>query len=44
MVDGARQRLPQWMEWYTAFSFMVTLVWMYTEVLRLLAMFARSRD
>jgi uncharacterized YccA/Bax inhibitor family protein len=25
------------MEWYGAFSLMVTLVWMYLEILRLLA-------
>lgn len=30
-------RLPQSMEWYGAFSFLVTLVWLYLEMLRLLS-------
>lgn len=37
------QRLPRWMEWYGAQSLMLTLVWMYMEVLRLLWMFAGGR-
>jgi uncharacterized YccA/Bax inhibitor family protein len=37
-------RLPGWMEWYGAQSLMMTLVWMYTEVLRLLWMLAGRRD
>jgi uncharacterized YccA/Bax inhibitor family protein len=37
------QRLPKWMEWYGAQSLMLTLVWMYTEVLQLLWMFAGGR-
>jgi uncharacterized YccA/Bax inhibitor family protein len=33
------------MEWYGGFSLMVTLVWMYLEILRLLAkMQGRSRN
>jgi uncharacterized YccA/Bax inhibitor family protein len=32
---------PKFMEWYAAFGLMVTLVWLYVEVLRLLS---RSRD
>ena len=32
---------PKYMEWYAGFSLMVTLVWLYLEVLRLLA---RSRN
>lgn len=34
---GARQRLPQGMEWFAAFGLMVTIVWLYLELLRLLA-------
>jgi len=34
---GARNRAPAHMEWYGAFSLMVTLVWLYLEILRLLA-------
>jgi uncharacterized YccA/Bax inhibitor family protein len=34
---GASQGAPRYMEWYGAFSLMVTLVWLYLEILRLLA-------
>jgi uncharacterized YccA/Bax inhibitor family protein len=34
---------PRYMEWYCAFALMVTLVWLYMEILRLLSML-RSRD
>ena len=34
---------PKYMEWYGAFSLLVTLVWLYLELLRLLAKI-RSRD
>ena len=40
--EGAEQGLPKYMEWYGAFSLMVTLVWLYLEILRLL-MKLRSR-
>ena len=33
---GARSRAPKYMEWYGAFGLMVTLVWLYLEILRLL--------
>lgn len=32
---------PQYMEWYGAFSLMVTLVWLYLEILRLLSKIRR---
>jgi uncharacterized YccA/Bax inhibitor family protein len=35
--QGAQQGAPKYMEWYGAFAIMVTLVWLYLEVLRLLA-------
>jgi uncharacterized YccA/Bax inhibitor family protein len=35
--QGARQGAPKYMEWYGAFALMVTLVWLYLEILRLLA-------
>ena len=39
------QRLPKWMEWYSAQSLMLTLVWMYTEILRvLMAVMGMGRD
>lgn len=41
--QGAAQGLPRHMEWYAAFGLLVTLVWLYLEVLRLLSK-ARSRN
>lgn len=35
--DGERTGAPKFMEWYAAFGLMVTLVWLYLEILRLLA-------
>lgn len=40
---GAEQGAPKYMEWYGAFGLMVTLVWLYLEILRLLSKL-RSRD
>ena len=34
---AAEQGAPKYMEWFGAFSLMVTLVWLYLEILRLLA-------
>jgi len=41
--QGVNQGAPKYMEWYGAFGIMVTLVWLYLEILRLLAKM-RSRD
>lgn len=35
--SGAASGAPKYMEWYAAFGLMVTLVWLYLEILRLLA-------
>jgi uncharacterized YccA/Bax inhibitor family protein len=35
--DGAARRAPKYMEWYGAFGLMVTLVWLYLEIIRLLS-------
>ncbi len=35
--QGAEQGAPKYMEWFGAFSLMVTLIWLYLEMLRLLA-------
>lgn len=43
MEEGAENRFPKFMEWYSAFGVMVTLVWLYVEILRLL-MKLNSRD
>lgn len=41
--QGARANIPKYMEWYGAFALMVTLIWLYVEILRLLSKL-RSRD
>ncbi len=40
---GAAMGAPKFMEWYGAFALMVTLIWLYLEILRLLAKL-RSRE
>jgi uncharacterized YccA/Bax inhibitor family protein len=37
IAQAAKQGAPKYMEWYGAFGIMVTLVWLYLEMLRLLA-------
>ncbi|MBC7485926.1 MAG: Bax inhibitor-1/YccA family protein [Cytophagaceae bacterium] len=34
--NGAEKKAPKFMEWYAAFGLIVTLVWLYLEILRLL--------
>jgi uncharacterized YccA/Bax inhibitor family protein len=41
--SGAASGAPKFMEWYAAFGLMVTLIWLYLEILRLLAK-TRSRS
>lgn len=40
---GIQQRAPKYMEWYGGFSLLLTLVWLYLEILRLMSKL-RSRD
>ena len=40
---GAEQHAPKYMEWYGGFGLLVTLIWLYIELLRLLSKL-RSRD
>lgn len=40
---GVKTGAPKWMEWFGGFALIVTLVWLYIEVLRLLAKL-QSRD
>lgn len=42
--NGAESNLPAYFEWYAAFGLMVTLVWLYIEILRLLAIVAGRRN
>jgi uncharacterized YccA/Bax inhibitor family protein len=39
--QAAQHQLPKYMEWFLAFGLMVTLVWLYLEMLRLLSKFQR---
>jgi uncharacterized YccA/Bax inhibitor family protein len=41
---AARSEAPKYMEWYGAFGLIVTLVWLYLEILRLLQKLASQRD
>jgi uncharacterized YccA/Bax inhibitor family protein len=40
---GVEAGAPKQLEWYLAFSLTVTLVWLYLELLRLLALLSRNR-
>lgn len=39
---GEENKAPKWMEWYAAFGLLVTLVWLYIEILHLLAKLRRD--
>ncbi|MBJ12154.1 MAG: hypothetical protein CMG62_03625 [Candidatus Marinimicrobia bacterium] len=41
--EGAEMGAPKYMEWYGAFGLMVTLIWLYLEILRLLAKMSNRR-
>jgi uncharacterized YccA/Bax inhibitor family protein len=41
--NGCRHGAPKYMEWYGAFGLLVTLVWLYFEILRLLTKLANRR-
>jgi uncharacterized YccA/Bax inhibitor family protein len=41
--QAAAARSPKYMEWYAAFGLMVSLIWLYTEILKLLVKLARRR-
>lgn len=42
IVVGAREKWPAELEWRAAFGLTVTLIWLYVEILRLLAIFNRD--
>ncbi len=42
MEHGVAAKAPKWMEWYASFGLLITLVWLYIEVLRLIGK-VRSR-
>ena len=40
--EGAQKMAPKYFEWFGAFSLLVTIVWLYLELLRLLAQLSRN--
>jgi uncharacterized YccA/Bax inhibitor family protein len=42
--QGVKNQAPKYMEWYGGFSLLVTLIWMYLEILRLLAKLRGGRE
>src|SRR5581483_2999612 len=40
---GAQAGAPKYMEWYGAFGLLVTIVWLYLEILKLLVKLAGSK-
>ena len=43
-IEGCVERdAPKFMEWYAGYGLMVTLIWLYITLLRLLALLARNR-
>lgn len=43
MEQGAAQGAPKYFEWYSAFGLMVTIIWLYLEILRLLSKLASRK-
>ncbi len=41
--EGSEKGAPKYMEWYGAFGLLVTLIWLYLEILRLLAKLSSRR-
>jgi uncharacterized YccA/Bax inhibitor family protein len=37
IIDARQANAPKWFEWYLGFGLLVTMIWLYLEVLRLLA-------
>ena len=42
--EASEKGAPSYMEWYGAFGLLVTLIWLYLEILRLLAKLYSRRD
>ena len=42
--EGSEKGAPKYMEWYGAFGLLVTLIWLYLEILRLLAKLSSRRN
>jgi uncharacterized YccA/Bax inhibitor family protein len=44
ITEAAENKMPKWFEWYAAFGLMITIVWLYLEVLKLLAKLKSNDD
>lgn len=44
ITKASQAGAPKYMEWYGAFGLVVTLVWLYLEILKLLSKFAANRN
>ena len=42
--EGSEKGAPKYMEWYGAFGLLVTLIWLYLEILRLLAKLSSRKN
>tara|TARA_B100000029_G_scaffold315269_1_gene307705 strand:- start:197 stop:943 length:747 start_codon:yes stop_codon:yes gene_type:complete len=42
--EAAEAKVPKYMEWYAAFGLLITLIWLYIEILRLLAKLQNRRN
>ena len=42
--EASEKGAPKYMEWYGAFGLLVTLIWLYLEILRLLAKLSSRRN
>ena len=42
--EASESNVPKYMEWYAAFGLLVTLIWLYLEILRLLAKLQSRRN
>ncbi|MED2041378.1 Bax inhibitor-1/YccA family protein, partial [Bacillus wiedmannii] len=41
---GTQSGAPKYMEWYSAVGLMMTLVWLYLEILRLVSYIMKNKD
>ncbi len=42
VIQGVENRAPKYMEWYAGFALLVTLVWLYLEILKLLSRLSKK--
>lgn len=42
--EASESKVPKYMEWYAAFGLLITLIWLYIEILRLLAKLQSRRN